>query len=281
MQVAMVAAVAAVAGAVVAVAARDRRAVALGLLAALLVAPLTTYPLPSAPSLVARVAGAMLAAELLWVATRIKSAPSEGSAFGLAAEAAIAAAAFAIGMSIAPVTPLPGPLSEQAAGFALVALSVVPLTGRDVLRLGIGAAVLALGLSMLHEAWLGPARPFEQFALATLIVGIAAATSLLISHPAAPGEDLETDLAVENGTHGVPILVADASAGAGAPATEAAVVERESPAATAGKARRSAAGGAPSVDSPAGLSSLSPRPSPRPGPTVRLIRHPRSNEPRQ
>ena len=124
MQVAMVAAVAAVAGAVVAVAARDRRAVALGLLAALLVAPLATDPLPSAPSLVARVAGAMLAAELLWVATRIKSAPSEGSAFGLTAEAAIAAAAFAIGMSIAPVAPLPGPLSEQAAGLALVALSV-------------------------------------------------------------------------------------------------------------------------------------------------------------
>lgn len=278
MQVATVAAVAAVAGALVAVAARDRRAVALGLLVALAAAPLATSTPPGAPSLVARFAGAMLAADLLWVATRAKSTPIEGSAFGLTAEAAIAGAAFVVGMSIAPVNPLPGPVSEQAAGLALVAVSIVPLTGRDVLRLGTGVAVLALGLSMLHEVWLEPARPFEQFALASLIVGIAGATSLLISRPLVRGEDSGADIAGDVGTAAVP------SAVTGAVATGAALIASETgatPPGAARSARRSSAGRAPETDSPSGSPQASPQPPSRTGPTVRVVRHPRGNEPRQ
>lgn len=284
MQVATVAAVAAVAGALVAVTARDRRAVALGLLVALAAAPLAAITPPGAPSLVARLAGAMLAADLLWVATRVTSTPIEGSAFGLTAQAAIAGAAFVVGMSIAPVNPLPGPVSEQAAGLSMVALSLVPLTGRDVLRLGTGVAVLALGLSMLHEVWLEPARPFEQFALASLIVGIAGATSLLLSRPPELVEDTGVDNAGDGGTTVEPTAVEGALAGAGSPATAAAVVAGEAkpaPAGTARSARRSSAGPAPAIDAPPTSPQASPQPPSRTGPTVRLVRHPRGNEPRQ
>jgi hypothetical protein len=253
---AVVAALAAVAGGVVAVTARDGRAVALGLALAIAAAPFAASPLPGTLSLVARVAGAMLAADLLWVATRVKAVRSDGSAIGLAAEAAIAAAAFLVGLWIAPVKPLPGPVSEQAAGLALVALAVIPLVGRDVLRVGAGTALLVVGLSLLHEAWLGPAQSFENLALAALLVGVLGATGLLIAVPVQVGGDADLGRSIEGGTAGEARALGTASVGAIAGGADA-------------------AGAADAAEAEA----ESPRPAARAGSTVRRIRHPRG-EPR-
>ena len=176
---AVVAAAGVVAGAVVAVGARDRRVVAIGLLVAMVSAPLVASPLPESLSVAARIVGAVLAAYLLWASSRGLRSDSSGSALGLAAEGAIAAAAFAIGMSVSMVDPLPGPTVAQAAGLALVALAVVPLVGRDVLRLGIGVVLLVLGSTLFTAAWLGPTPPLAHLAIASLLTGIVGATSVM------------------------------------------------------------------------------------------------------
>jgi hypothetical protein len=191
-ELATVAALAAVAGGAVAVTARDRRTLAFGLAVALVAAPLASSPVPGTLALAARFAGALLAAELVFVATRVKSIRSGGSAIGLAAEGAAAAAAFIVGLWIAPVKPLTGPATEQAAAMALLLLAAIPLTGRDVLRVGVGAALLALGLSMLRDAWLGTAQPFENLVIAALLVAILGATGLLAARPVPEAADMES-----------------------------------------------------------------------------------------
>jgi hypothetical protein len=175
-------------------------------------------------------------------------------------------------------------VSEQAAGLALVALSLVPLIGRDVLRLGIGVAVLALGLSMLHEVWLEPAPPFEHLAVASLMVGISGATSLLISRPPELPEEAGIDIATEGGTAPEATAVEGALAGAGEPAAGPAALASSTgpaPAGTTKSARPSSRGPAPANDSPPGSPLESPQQSSRTGPTVRLVRHPRGNETRR
>jgi hypothetical protein len=205
---------------------------------------------------------------------------------GPAAEAAIAAAAFLIGLWIAPVKPLPGPVTQQAAGLALVALAVIPLVGRDVLRLGIGAALLAVGLSLLREAWLGPALSLEHFAVAALLVAILGATSLLV----APVPEWNDD--TEPGRAGEDMAVIGTGAGG---ASEGMVAEASAAAPTAGRAPSAAAAPAASTAAPAAVDYLDympgaadaeievpgPRPSPRSGSIVRRTRHPRGSEPRQ
>jgi hypothetical protein len=126
----------------------------------------------------ARIVGAVLAAYLLWLSASGGRILSAGSAVGWAAETAVAAAAVAIGLSVSLVDPLPGPIVAQAAGLALIALAVGPLTGRDVLRLGVGVILLVLALSMLTAAWLGSTPPLAHLAVATLLVGIAGAASV-------------------------------------------------------------------------------------------------------
>jgi hypothetical protein len=274
---AAVAALAAIAGGVVAVTARNGRSIALGLAVALTAAPLAASPLPGQLGLFARIAGAVLAADLLWVGTRVNAVRSEGSAIGPAAEAAIAAAAFLIGLWIAPVKPMPGPVTEQAAGMALVALAVIPLVGRDALRLGIGAALLALGLSLLREAWLGPAPSFEHFAVTALLVAILGATSLLVAPVPEWSGDTEWGRA-EDGIAALGAVGGAASAGTVAGAARP----------TTG--RPPSAGSAPAavdfVDDMPGVADerieiALPRPSPRSGSMVRRTRRPRGNEPPQ
>jgi hypothetical protein len=183
------AAVTAVAAAAFAVGARDVRAMAAGLAVAMLAAPFAATPPPGALPLAARIAGALLGADLMWVGARVKGIRSDGSATGLPADAAVAAAAFLAGLWIVPVTPLVGPVTEQAAGVALVVLAIVPLAGRDAQRAGMGAALLCLGLSLLRETWIGPAPALEALALAVLLAGILGATSLLMTPEREPLAD--------------------------------------------------------------------------------------------
>jgi hypothetical protein len=180
-QIAVIAAVFAVAGGVVAVAARNRRILSLGLLLAMVAAPMASSPEPSALALAFRFVGALLAAYVLYAAAQAQSVESEGSAIGPMAEAALAVAAFACGWYVAPVKPISGPLAAQAAGLAMIALAIVPLSGRNVLRAGTGVAVLTVGVFLLIQAWAGPVPVLAQIAETALLIGIAGATSLLIS----------------------------------------------------------------------------------------------------
>ena len=186
-QLTVVAAVVAVLGGAVAVSARDTRIVALGRLLAMVTAPLASAPEPPSLAIAFRFLGALLAAYLLWAAARVQSVSSEGSGVGPTAEIAVAAAAFSIGWFVVPVKPLAGPVAAQAAGISLAALAVMPLAGRNVLRAGAGVAVLVVGISLLLEAWVGPATPLQQIALTALLVGIIGATSVLMS-PLEPGD---------------------------------------------------------------------------------------------
>jgi hypothetical protein len=159
-------------------------------------ASLVASPLPGSLAVTARILGAMLAAYLLWAAAGSGSINSAGSAIGLVAEAAVAVAAFAVGLAMRPVDPLAGPVEAQAAGLSLIALAIVPLAGRDVFRMGVGVTLLTLGSSLLVGAWSGPTPPLEQLAMAALLVGIAGATSLLI--PSVEAVEVAADYVVES-----------------------------------------------------------------------------------
>jgi len=188
--------VAVVLGGVVAASTRDGRVVVLALMLAAVAASLVASPLPGSLAVTARILGAMLAAYLLWAAAGSGSINSAGSAIGLVAEAAVAVAAFAVGLAMRPVDPLAGPVEAQAAGLSLIALAIVPLAGRDVFRMGVGVTLLTLGSSLLVGAWSGPTPPLEQLAMAALLVGIAGATSLLI--PSVEAVEVAADYVVES-----------------------------------------------------------------------------------
>jgi len=207
------AALVAVVGGMVAIAARDDRVVALGLLVAMVAAPFASSPQPTVMTVAFRILGSLLAAYLVLAAARSQSILSEGSGIGVLAEMAIAAAAFSIGWFILPVNPLAGPLAAQAAGVALVALAIVPLTGRDVFRAGIGAAVLVIGGSLLLQAWAGPSSSVGQIVLTALLVAVAGATSLLISPFDAPAA---TRKVMAESTAAVPLPAGQSPAAAGA-----------------------------------------------------------------
>jgi hypothetical protein len=180
-QLTMVAAVAAVIGGIVALAARDSRLVAAGLLLAMIAAPLVASPEPTYTALAFRLLGALLVAYMLWAATRAGSISSQGSFIGLPAEIVAAAAAFCVGWYLVPVKPLAGPLAAQAAGVALIVLAVGPLAGRNMLRSGVAIAVMALGISLLMQAWSVPGTSLGQIVTTALMVGIVGATGLLLS----------------------------------------------------------------------------------------------------
>jgi hypothetical protein len=202
---AMVGALVAIGGSLAAVVGRDRRLVVLGLLTAMVAAPLASSPEPGYLTVVFRLLGAVLAAYLLWTATRSRSIDSEGTGIGVIAEFAVAAAAFCVGWFAIPVKPLAGPLAAQAAGFALVGLAIVPLTSRNVLRAGTAVAILALGLNLLLVAWIGPASSLQQIVTAALLVGVAGATSLLMAPAEESGvaaygyDDSDYELEIEPG----------------------------------------------------------------------------------
>jgi hypothetical protein len=154
-------------------------------------APLAASPEPSALTIAFRVIGALLAVYILWMAARTQSIASDGSGIGIAPEALIAGAAFAVGWFVAPVKPLAGPVAAQAAGFSLAALAVVPLAGRNVMRAGAAAAILMLSFSLLFIAWIGTMPALGQMVFMILLVGILGATNLL-SSAEAPAPEAES-----------------------------------------------------------------------------------------
>lgn len=174
--------------AVLAVVARDVRATTLGLLVVLLGAPLVADPWPGLAAIVARVAAALLAARLLIVGLR-GDVETSGTRIGWPAEALIAGAAALVGFGSHGLGAAPlGSAEAHAAGFALIAIAVAPLAaGRDVLRIGVGAALLLVGASLVRAGLAPPPGDGEHLVTALLTIGLGGAIAVVVNAARAAG----------------------------------------------------------------------------------------------
>jgi hypothetical protein len=177
-----------VGGAVVAVTARDARATLLGLLVVLLGAPLLADPLPGPLPIAARMVAAFLGCQLIAAAIRGDTATGQGVAtsgsrlgWPVDALAAVAAAIVGYGTHGLGATP-EGPVWAQAAGFAIGALAVGPIvSGRDVLRLGIGSILLLVGGSLVRVGLAGTPSELEQLVMSGLVIALGGAIAVIVA----------------------------------------------------------------------------------------------------
>ena len=188
-------ALAVVAGAVVAVSMREPRVVILALAATLLTSPLLAEPVAEPVGLAARLVAAILATYLLWIAVRERAvvgpvAPSTGgSRIGWPAEVLMAASAAIVGFAAHGLgAPAGGPALASAAGFAVAALAVAPiLTGRDILRVGVGLFLLLDAALVIRQALDGSPGQLEQLVTSALIVSLGGALAALAMAARADG----------------------------------------------------------------------------------------------
>jgi hypothetical protein len=184
-------ALAVVIGAVVAASAHSARAAILGLVVTLVGAPAVADPPAEALGLAARLVGALLAGYLLWIATRGHNRRTAGSRVGWPTEAFVAAAAAVVGYGSHGLgAPAAGPAVASATGFALAAIAVLPVvTGRDVLRVGLGLALLLSGALLVRTGIGGTPDAFEQVLTATLVATLGGAVAVLAmaAHADGPG----------------------------------------------------------------------------------------------
>lgn len=170
-----------VAGAVTAVSTREPRTALFGLLVALLGAALLADPLPLPLSIAARIVGAILACRLIAIAIRGDGVRTSGSRLGWPVEALAAVAAAVIGFGTHGLGAVgAGPPETQAAGFAIGALATTAIvTGRDVLRLGIGSVLLVTGALLVRQAIGGTPPGLEQLATSGLVIGLGGAVAAI------------------------------------------------------------------------------------------------------
>jgi len=195
-----------IAGAVLAVSAREPRGTLLGLLVVLLAAPLIATPWPGPLPILARVAAALLATRLIVVGLRGEGElVGDGSRIGWPAEALAAAAAAVAGFASHGLGAAGlGPPEAQAAGFALGALAAAPLvTGRDVLRLGVGSLLLLQGALLVRQALDAPATDGEQLVISLLTSGLGGAVAVIVAAARAAGR---LEIADEDTRGGSPAL---------------------------------------------------------------------------
>jgi hypothetical protein len=184
-----------VAGAVVAISSRDPRATILGLAVVLIGSPIVAEPVPAPLGLAARFVGAILAVDLLWIVTRdrprtsVTSAPTEGSRIGWPAEALVAIAALVVGYAAHGLgAPAMGPALASAAGFAVAAVGLTAaLTGRDVIRVGLGCLLLVAAGLLVRGALGGTPGDFEQLIIAATLVVLAGTLAALAAGARADG----------------------------------------------------------------------------------------------
>ena len=174
-------ALAVIVGAVVAGSARNARTAIFGLVVVMVGVPILADPLPDPLALAARLVAAVLAGYLLWVAARGHRVRTGGSLVGWPTDAFLAVGAAVVGYGSqglgAPVT---GPELAAAAGFALAALAVLPVvTGRDILRVGIGLMLLLSGALLVRTNLGGTADPLEQLLTAGLVAALGGAVAIL------------------------------------------------------------------------------------------------------
>jgi hypothetical protein len=176
-----------VAGAVIAVSLSDPRATILGLAVVLIASPVIAEPVPTPLGLAARIVGAVLSAYLLWIVTRDRprsgtaGAATEGSRIGWPAEVLVGIAALVVGYAAHGLgAPALGPAFASAAGFAVAALALTPaLTGRDVLRVGLGCLLLIDAALIVRAGLGGTPSDFEHLIAAGLLVVVAGTIATL------------------------------------------------------------------------------------------------------
>jgi hypothetical protein len=170
-----------VGGAVVAVTFRDARATLLGVLVVLLGAAFIADPLPGPLPIAARIVAAILACRLIAVAIRGENVLTTGSRLGWPVEILLAVAALVVGLGTHGLGAQPtGPVAAQAAGFAVGALAVGPIvSGRDVLRLGIGAMLLLVGALLVRVGLAGTPSELEQLITSGLVIGLGGAIAVI------------------------------------------------------------------------------------------------------
>jgi hypothetical protein len=174
-------ALAVVIGAVVAGSARNARTAIFGVVITMVAAPFIADPLAAPLGLAARLVGAVLAGYLLWVATRGYRVRTAGSLVGWPTEVFLAIAAAVVGYGSHGLgAPAGGPAVAAAAGFALAALAVLPVvTGRDILRVGLGLCLLLGGALLVRTSLGGTPNELEQLLTAGLVAALGGACAIL------------------------------------------------------------------------------------------------------
>ena len=177
-----------VGGGILAVCARDVRATLLGLLLVLLGAPLIADPWPGPLAILARIAATLLAVRLIAIGLR-GDAVTSGSRIGWPADLLLAAAAAVVGFGSHGLGAAGlGPAEAQAAGFALVVLAVAPLvTGRDALRVAVGALLLLVAASLIRAGLDRAPSDAEQLVEAALTIAIGGAVAAIMTAARAAG----------------------------------------------------------------------------------------------
>ena len=199
-------ALAVVVGAVVAGSTRNARTAIFCLVITMIGVPIVADPTPAPLSLAARLVAALLAGYLLWIATRGHRVRTGGSLVGWPTDAFLAAAAAVVGFGSQGLgAPAAGPPLAAAAGFALAALAVLPIvTGRDVLRIGLGLCLLLGGVLLVRTSLGGTPDGFEQLLTAGLVATLGGAVAVLaIAVRADDGAGFEVSAATPRGSdHG-------------------------------------------------------------------------------
>jgi hypothetical protein len=174
-------ALAVVIGAVMAGSARNARTAIFGLVITMVGAPLIADPPAEPLALAARLVAAVLAGYLLWVATRGDRVRTGGSLVGWPTDAFLAAAAAVVGYGSHGLgAPAEGPPIAAAAGFALAALAILPVvTGRDILRIGLGLNLLLGGALLVRTSLGGTPDPLEQLLTTGLVATLGGAVAIL------------------------------------------------------------------------------------------------------
>ena len=174
-------ALAVVIGAVVAGSARNARTAIFGVVVTMVGVPLIADPIPTPLASIARLVGAVLAGYLLWIATRGDRVRTQGSLVGWPTDAFLALAAGIVGYGSHGLgAPAAGPPMAAAAGFALAALAVLPVvTGRDILRIGLGLCLLLGGALLVRTSLGGTPDPLEQVLTAGLVAALGGAVAIL------------------------------------------------------------------------------------------------------
>ena len=174
-------ALAVVVGAVVAGSARNARTAIFGLVITMVGVPVLADPLPEPLALASRLVAALLAGYVLWIAARGHRVRTGGSLIGWPTDAFLAMGAAVVGYGSQGLgVPPAGPELASAAGFALAALAVLPVvTGRDVLRVGIGLMLLLSAALLIRTSLGGTPDPLEQILTAGLVATLGGAVAIL------------------------------------------------------------------------------------------------------
>jgi hypothetical protein len=174
-------AIAILAGAVGAVFVRDARIAVLSLAVVLSIAPFLADPIAPASGLVARVLGAVLATYLVWITVRDGAFQTGGSRLGWPADALTVGAAAVVGFASHGLgAPATGPEFASACGFGLAAAAIAPiLTGRDVIRAGIGLSLLLQGALLVRVGLGGTPSTMESLITAGAVAALGGAVAIL------------------------------------------------------------------------------------------------------